>query len=214
MNGSHGLFTRGATSSTARQPPRPCIMNTSVKWVIPLWPIFFEILTNAPEPGYITPNSLAIISLFRSTGLFLKPSPKLIQSLALFFTLFFFFNYSCFLLARLLEFFIPVRDVGFDDHSGEVAAVHDLHSRNSVIKTTCFARTLQTVFPVMRLVRLRRRRATYLHALIRSHSITIPHACYAIDFFVEENNVSDFAHLGAFFSDVFFDVKDGCWVFL
>lgn len=56
--------------------------------------------------------------------------------------------------------------------------------------------------------------ATYPHALISSHSITIPHACYAIGLLVKQNNVGDFAHLGAFFSDVFFNVEDGCWVFL
>ena len=54
----------------------------------------------------------------------------------------------------------------------------------------------------------------YLHALISSHSITIPHACYAIVFLVEENDVSYFSHLGAFFSDVFLDIEDGCWFFL
>ena len=55
---------------------------------------------------------------------------------------------------------------------------------------------------------------TYLHALIRRNGIGIPHACYTIGFLVEEHNVGYFAHFGAFFSDVFFDVKDGGWVFL
>lgn len=56
--------------------------------------------------------------------------------------------------------------------------------------------------------------ATDLHALIGRNSVSIPHACYAVGFLVEEYDVGDFAHFGAFFSNVFFDVEDGGWVFL
>ena len=55
---------------------------------------------------------------------------------------------------------------------------------------------------------------TYLYALVSSDSIPIPHARYAIWFFVEENYVGYVPHFGAFFSYVFFDVEDGGRVFL
>ncbi len=175
-------------------------MNTYINWMPPFWPIFLKMFTNDPEVGCIAPNSLTINSIFCSTGLILEPTSKLIQSLALFLTLFS-FNRSSFLLARFLELFTSVGDVGFDDHAGEVAAIHDLHAGGGVSRWCA----LQISFLGS---------AAYLHALISSYSISIPYACYAINLLIEENNVGDFAHLGAFFSDVFFDVEDGCWVFL
>ena len=35
--------------------------------------------------------------------------------------------------------------------------------------------------------------ATYLYALVSSYGVGKPHACYSIDFLVEEDNVGDFA---------------------
>ena len=102
-------------------------MDTYVNPTPPFRSMILETLTKDREIGCTTLNSLMIISPLRSSRLFLEPSSELIQSLALFLTLtLFLFNCNSFLLARLFELFVAVGDVGFDDHAGEVATVHDL----------------------------------------------------------------------------------------
>lgn len=54
----------------------------------------------------------------------------------------------------------------------------------------------------------------YPDACFRSFRITEAYTCHAVGFFVEEDDVGDVGDLGAFFTDVFFDVEDGGGVFL